>query len=300
MPLQARQPDGDPGPGLRGGGLPEQVPRAQLTRPRRRARHRARDRDRGGGRSRAAAPGARPRALRGGGLQPRSRHVVRGPETGVTLARPHGQVCACPFITPRTPRMPGAVRACRGRTGRDLADDTLAAERAGASRIVAAGRHRTAFVPFAARWPYEVHLHPARRVPDLTALTGPERDEFCQLYPGILRRLDRLLGATARYRDLAPGPGPRRPPRTGPAPGTVHHQARPRKAQAPRRHRIRHGRLHQRHHPRRRSDTTPRTRIRPGQVPTWCTMSDSGDGGSQPIVSAATGDRLCRVGVDAG
>jgi galactose-1-phosphate uridylyltransferase len=47
--------------------------------------------------------------------------------------------------------MPGAVRACRGRTGRDLADDTLAAERAGASRIVAAGRHRTAFVPFAGR-----------------------------------------------------------------------------------------------------------------------------------------------------
>jgi UDPglucose--hexose-1-phosphate uridylyltransferase len=123
----------------------------------------------------------------------------RGPEIGVTLSHPHGQVYAYPFITPRTSRMLGAVRAYRERTGRDLFDDQIAAERADGSRIVAAGRHWIAFVPFAARWPYEVHLYPTRRVPDLTALTDQERAEFCAIYLDILRRFDALFGAPAPY-----------------------------------------------------------------------------------------------------
>jgi UDPglucose--hexose-1-phosphate uridylyltransferase len=75
----------------------------------------------------------------------------RGPETGVTLSHAHGQIYAYPFITPRTARMLGAVRAYRDRTGRDLVDDMISAERADGSRVVVAGRHWTAFVPFASR-----------------------------------------------------------------------------------------------------------------------------------------------------
>jgi UDPglucose--hexose-1-phosphate uridylyltransferase len=123
----------------------------------------------------------------------------RGPEIGVSLSHPHGQIYAYPFITPRTSRMLGTIRAHRDRTGRDLVDDILAAQRADESRVVLAGRHWTAFVPFAARWPYEVHLYPTRRVPDLTYLTDPERGEFCDLYLDVLRRFDRLFGAPAPY-----------------------------------------------------------------------------------------------------
>jgi UDPglucose--hexose-1-phosphate uridylyltransferase len=123
----------------------------------------------------------------------------RGPEIGVTLSHPHGQIYAYPFITPRTSRMLGAVRAYRDRTGRDLVDDVIAAERAEGSRIVVAGQHWTAFVPFAARWPYEVHLYPVSRVPDLTRLTNQERAEFCEIYLDILRRFDRLFDAPAPY-----------------------------------------------------------------------------------------------------
>jgi UDPglucose--hexose-1-phosphate uridylyltransferase len=123
----------------------------------------------------------------------------RGPEIGVTLSHPHGQIYAYPFITPRTSRMLGAVRAYQDRTGRDLVDDILAAQQADGSRIVVAGSHWTAFVPFAARWPYEVHLYPTRRVPDLTHLTDPERNEFCDIYLDVLRRFDRLFGAPAPY-----------------------------------------------------------------------------------------------------
>ncbi|MDJ0379952.1 galactose-1-phosphate uridylyltransferase [Streptomyces sp. G-G2] len=76
----------------------------------------------------------------------------RGPEIGVTVAHPHGQIYAFPFATPRTARMTATVAAHRASTGRNLFDEVLAAERADGSRVVLAGEHWTAFVPYAARW----------------------------------------------------------------------------------------------------------------------------------------------------
>ena len=134
----------------------------------------------------------------------------RGREIGATLGHPHGQIYAYPFVTPRTERMLAAAAAHRERTGRNLFDDLLAAETGGreggpdgagatASRVVIAGEHWTAFVPYAAHWPYEVHLYPNRRVPDLPALGEAARAEFPRLYLDLLRRFDRLFG---------PGQGP--------------------------------------------------------------------------------------------
>jgi len=64
---------------------------------------------------------------------------------------------------------------------------------------VLAGEHWVAFVPHAAHWPYEVHLYPRRRMPDLQGLGSPEMHEFCDLYLDLLRRFDRLFGAPAPY-----------------------------------------------------------------------------------------------------
>ncbi|WP_030192447.1 galactose-1-phosphate uridylyltransferase [Streptomyces sp. NRRL S-87] len=118
----------------------------------------------------------------------------RGAEIGVTLAHPHGQIYALPYVPPRTAKMTAAAAAHRAATGRNLFEDLLAEARGARERLVAAGEHWTAFVPYAARWPYEVHLHPHRRVPDLTALTEAERAEFPRLYLDLLRRFDRLFG----------------------------------------------------------------------------------------------------------
>ena len=123
----------------------------------------------------------------------------RGQEIGVTLSHPHGQIYAYPYITPRTARMLASCDAYRRGTGRNLFDDLLAAEQADARRIVLQGRHWTTFVPFAAHWPYEVHLYPRRRVPGLVALDGAARAEFCELYLDLLRRFDRLFGTPAPY-----------------------------------------------------------------------------------------------------
>lgn len=123
----------------------------------------------------------------------------RGAEIGVTLAHPHGQIYAYPFVTPRTERMFQAARAHRDETGRDLFADVLAAERAAEVRIVAANDLWTAFVPEAAHWPFEVHVFPHRKIPDLAALTAAEREAFGPLYVDVLRRLDRLFGVPMPY-----------------------------------------------------------------------------------------------------
>ncbi|MEV4611620.1 galactose-1-phosphate uridylyltransferase [Kitasatospora sp. NPDC049258] len=130
----------------------------------------------------------------------------RGAEIGVTLGHPHGQIYAFPFTTPRTARMVEQATRHREATGRNLFEDLLAAERADPRRTVLTGRHWTAFVPFAARWPYEVHLYPNRRVADLTHLTEAERAEFPGLYLELLRRFDRLFTTADTHENATPTP----------------------------------------------------------------------------------------------
>ncbi|MER5463115.1 galactose-1-phosphate uridylyltransferase [Streptomyces sp. NPDC002668] len=119
----------------------------------------------------------------------------RGAEIGVTLGHPHGQIYAYPFVTPRTALMLRSAAGHRAETGRNLFDDLVAREREQRVRVVLEGRHWVAFVPYAAHWPYEVHLYPLRRVPDLRALDDAARTEFPQIYLELLRRFDRIFGS---------------------------------------------------------------------------------------------------------
>ncbi|MGW2649626.1 galactose-1-phosphate uridylyltransferase [Streptomyces sp. NPDC001393] len=118
----------------------------------------------------------------------------RGAEIGVTLGHPHGQIYAYPFTTPRTALMLRSLAAHKEATGgENLFDSVLQRER-GEDRVVLEGEHWVAFVPHAAHWPYEVHLYPKRRVPDLLALDEAARTEFPQVYLELLRRFDRIFG----------------------------------------------------------------------------------------------------------
>jgi UDPglucose--hexose-1-phosphate uridylyltransferase len=123
----------------------------------------------------------------------------RGEEIGVTLHHPHGQIYGFPFITPMTSRMLAQASSYQAGTGRNLFDDLVAGEIAAGIRLVARNEHWTAFVPAAARWPYEVLLFPTQRVPDIPALSDQARAAFCDLYLDVLRRLDALFGVPLPY-----------------------------------------------------------------------------------------------------
>jgi UDPglucose--hexose-1-phosphate uridylyltransferase len=123
----------------------------------------------------------------------------RGPEIGVTQPHPHGQIYAFPFVTPRTATTLARAADYRRRTGRNLYDDALAADRAATKRVIVADESWTAFVPYAAQWPYEVHLYPNRRHRDLTSLDEVELDSLAAIYLDLLQRFDRLFDAPAPY-----------------------------------------------------------------------------------------------------
>ncbi|MFZ4276667.1 galactose-1-phosphate uridylyltransferase [Streptomyces arboris] len=118
----------------------------------------------------------------------------RGAEIGVTLGHPHGQIYGYPFVTPRTELMLRSAARHREESGGNLFDDVVAREEKDGTRVVLATDHWIAYVPYAAHWPYEVHLHPRRRVPDLPALDEAARTEFPQVYLELLRRFDRIFG----------------------------------------------------------------------------------------------------------
>ena len=118
----------------------------------------------------------------------------RGQEIGVTLPHPHGQIYSHPYVTPRTERLLASIDAY----GPTLMADILDSERNG-PRVLIDAEHWTAYVPFAARWPIEVHLVPHRHVPDLAETTAEERDELARVYLRLLRGVDALYGTPTPY-----------------------------------------------------------------------------------------------------
>jgi len=118
----------------------------------------------------------------------------RGEAIGVTLQHPHGQIYGYPFITPRTQRVIASI----DEYGPGLFADILDNERAG-DRVLLSGEHWTAFVPFAARWPIEVHMLPHEHVADFAETTGDQRDELARLYLRLLRGIDRLYPDPTPY-----------------------------------------------------------------------------------------------------
>jgi UDPglucose--hexose-1-phosphate uridylyltransferase len=114
----------------------------------------------------------------------------RGEEIGVTLHHPHGQIYAFPFVTPRTRQMIAQARDIDDALKRELDDDL---------RIVARNEHWVAFVPPAARWPFEVRIFPFTRVPDLSVLSEEQQEAFGPIYLKVLRGMDGLFGTPMPY-----------------------------------------------------------------------------------------------------
>jgi UDPglucose--hexose-1-phosphate uridylyltransferase len=121
----------------------------------------------------------------------------RGEEIGVTLSHPHGQIYAYPFVPARMARVVRAAREHRQETGGCLQCEVVAAEQIAGERVVVTSPGWTAYVPFAARWPYEVRIVARRHVPDLAALTDAERDDLAAVYLDVLQRLDRVFDLAA-------------------------------------------------------------------------------------------------------
>ena len=123
----------------------------------------------------------------------------RGEEVGVTLTHPHGQIYSYPFLPPRVEKMLAAAQEHKDRTGRVLLDDVVAREIKDGERIIARNDHWIAFVPYAARYPFEIHVAPLNPVADLAELDDAASAAFPELALEVLNRLDRVFGIEMAY-----------------------------------------------------------------------------------------------------
>jgi UDPglucose--hexose-1-phosphate uridylyltransferase len=123
----------------------------------------------------------------------------RGAAVGATLAHPHGQIYAYPFVPARLQRL-AAVADARWDAHREcVACVAVVREHVDPTRVLVTGEAWTAFVPYAARWPYEVRVVPHRHVPDLPTLDEPERSDLSRVLRTVLRQFDGLFQQPAAY-----------------------------------------------------------------------------------------------------
>lgn len=123
----------------------------------------------------------------------------KGEAIGVTLNHPHGQIYAYPYVPPIIEREAAAGRRHARDEGSCLWCRSQIDELADGRRIVVDDETWVAGVPFAARWPYELHLVPRRHVGWLHELDRAERRGLAELLRAVLRGYDALFGFSLPY-----------------------------------------------------------------------------------------------------
>jgi UDPglucose--hexose-1-phosphate uridylyltransferase len=116
----------------------------------------------------------------------------RGAEVGATLSHPHGQIYAFGHLPPIIRQRVVALEEHRAAHGACLSCAVVAEQRA-STRVLAPSEHWAIGVPFAPRWPFEVHVRAVRH--GLRRLADLQPDEARSL-------ADALRGVVARYNAL--------------------------------------------------------------------------------------------------
>jgi UDPglucose--hexose-1-phosphate uridylyltransferase len=130
------------------------------------------------------------------GARPDVEHVLvfenRGEAVGVSNPHPHCQIYATNFVFKT---IEDEARACaehRAATGRVLMADIVRAERDDGRRVLAENDSAIAFVPYFARWAYEVYVVPKQTHPSLAALAARERADLAELLVRVATMYDNL------------------------------------------------------------------------------------------------------------
>lgn len=123
----------------------------------------------------------------------------KGEAIGVTLHHPHGQIYAYPFTPPRVARELEQSLAHHSKTGRCLVCDIVAEERGDGRRIVASNSSFVAYIPFFARYPYELHIASARHLQALTDMDEREGRDLAEILKAVLVAFDKLFDLAFPY-----------------------------------------------------------------------------------------------------
>ena len=129
-------------------------------------------------------------------LHPDVRFVLifenKGEVVGVSNPHPHCQIYATNFVFKYIETELHAGARHLTETGRVLFQDVLAAERQDGRRIISEHGSAIAFVPYFARYAYEVYVAPLRSVATIADLDDAERRDLATVLRDVVIRFDNL------------------------------------------------------------------------------------------------------------
>jgi len=102
-------------------------------------------------------------------------------------------------LPPRIEKMLDAANSHLAKTGRVLLDDVIAREMKDKKRIICENAEWIAFVPYAARYPFEIHIAPKRTVAAMADLDEAQSELFAPIAKEALSRLDGVFGIEMAY-----------------------------------------------------------------------------------------------------
>jgi len=125
----------------------------------------------------------------------------KGDVVGVSNPHPHCQIYATNFTWKTFDTELDAQRRYARKHDRGLFDDIMRAERTdgGGRRVLYEDDHVIAFVPYFARYAYEVYVAPRRRVPHVSALSDAETDALAHALKDVTVRYDNLWRQSFPY-----------------------------------------------------------------------------------------------------
>ncbi len=133
------------------------------------------------------------------GARPDVQYVLifenRGVEVGATLHHPHGQIYGYPFLPPA----PKLELAADVRLGGCAPCALLRRELDDGRRVVYENEDVAAYIPYAARWPYEVHVLPRRHRPSLLDCEPAELRLLAEALQILTRGYDALFARPFPY-----------------------------------------------------------------------------------------------------
>jgi UDPglucose--hexose-1-phosphate uridylyltransferase len=130
------------------------------------------------------------------GARPEVKHVLifenKGEAVGVSNPHPHCQIYATNFVFKYVETEARVSQKHLAETGRVLFRDILAAEREDGRRIIYENERAIAFLPYFARYAYEVYVAPKETRPSVAALNDEERRDFADALRQVLIKFDNL------------------------------------------------------------------------------------------------------------
>lgn len=124
------------------------------------------------------------------------KHVLifenKGEVVGVSNPHPHCQIYATNFVFKTIETEARVSQHYLAETGRVLFQDIIAGEQHAGMRIIAENDSAIAFVPYFARYAYEVFVAPKKTHQSLVTLSGSEVLDFASVLKEVLVRFDNL------------------------------------------------------------------------------------------------------------